>query len=259
MLTLDAIADRVSALEMPRRYDPFSRRLQREELLELYQQWKPRLGLDWCEKSHIRYWQHRLVNVEQQCAGRMAGDVREAVLRIMVAAAAPGPDFRMLEIGTLFGVSAAATWDIAACLHDDAHVTIIDPLDGYYGPTRRDPATGLRVSRRTVERNLAQVGMPASAVRILQGLSQEETIITRAAMQTYNFMVIDGDHSYEGVRLDWEKYSPLLDAGGFAIFDNYEDPSWPEVARAVNEIAEDARFEFLGTGWRTAIIRRVAA
>jgi len=54
----------------------------------------------------------------------------------MVSAAVTAPDFRMLEIGPLFGVSAAATWDIAACLHDTAHVTIIDPLNGYYGPTQ---------------------------------------------------------------------------------------------------------------------------
>jgi predicted O-methyltransferase YrrM len=258
MLTLNAIADRVAAIEPPRRYDPFSRQLTRDELFELHAEWKPRLGLDWCEKSHIRYWHHRLVNVEQACAGRMAGDVREAVLRVMVAAATTSPDFRMLEIGTLFGVSAAATWDIAACLHDDAHLTIIDPLDGYYG-TRRDPATGLRVSRKTVERNLARVGVPTGAVRLLQGLSQDTEIVARASMQSYNFMVIDGDHSYEGVRRDWATYAPLLDVGGFAIFDNYQDPSWPEVAQAVDEITDDARFELLGTGWRTAVIRRNAA
>ena len=95
-------------------------------------------------------------------------------------------------------------------------------------------------------------------MRLIQGLSQNADVLLRAAAQTYNFMVIDGDHSYDGVRLDWEKYSPLLDVGGFAILDNYQDPSWPEVTRAVDEIAADNRFAFLGTGWRTAVITRVS-
>src|SRR5690349_9460536 len=105
-----------------------------------------------CEKSHIRYWHHRLCNIEQQCAGRLAGNVQDAVFRMMVAVATLGPGFRMLEIGTLFGVNAAATWDIAATTHETAHLTIIDPLDGYYGASRRDVATGLRITRQTVER-----------------------------------------------------------------------------------------------------------
>jgi predicted O-methyltransferase YrrM len=258
MLTLDHLAERVSAIEPPRRYDPFSRRLERDELFLLHEHWKPILGLDWCEKSHIRYWHHRLVNVEQMSSGRMAGDVREAVLRIMVAAATPGDTFKMLEIGTLFGVSAAATWDIAACLHDDAQLTIIDPLDGYYGATRRDPASGLRIMRRTVERNLNRAGVPTDKYRIIQALSEDERAITQAGDQTYNFMVIDGDHSYDGVKHDWARYGPMLDAGGFAIFDNYRDPSWPEVTRAVDEIAAEGDVELLGVGWRTAVIRRAA-
>ena len=103
--TLEVLLDRLSAAEPPRRYDPFSRRLVREELFYLYDEWREKLELDWLEKSHIRYWHHRLVNIEQMCAGRMAGDVREAVVRVMVAAAVRGESFRMLEIGTLFGVA----------------------------------------------------------------------------------------------------------------------------------------------------------
>jgi predicted O-methyltransferase YrrM len=258
MLTLDHLAERLSAIEPPRRYDPFSRKLERDELFLLHEQWKPKLGLDWCEKSHIRYWHHRLVNVEQMSSGRMAGDVREAVLRIMVAAAVKGGSFSMLEIGTLFGVSAAATWDIAACLHDDAHLTIIDPLDGYYGSERRDPASGLRIMRRTVERNLSRAGVPADNRRIIQALSEDERAISEAGDRSYNFMVIDGDHSYTGVKHDWHKYGPMLERGGFAIFDNYQDPSWPEVTRAVDEIVAENGVELLGVGWRTAVIRRAA-
>src|SRR5690606_17786740 len=122
----------------------------------------------------------RLVNIEQMCAGRMAGDVREAVMRMMVAAAVKEEQFRMLEIGTLFGVNAAATWEIATGLHERATLTIIDHLDGYYGAKRRDPSTGLHVSRKLVDLNLSRVGVPAGNVTIIQGLSSDATVIRAA-------------------------------------------------------------------------------
>lgn len=34
----------------------------------------------------------------------------------------------------------------------------------------------------------------------------------------FDFLFIDGDHSYEGVRKDWEMYSPLVKKGGLICF-----------------------------------------
>jgi predicted O-methyltransferase YrrM len=258
MTTLDQVLDRLTAIEPPRRYDPFSRKLVKEELFYLHEQWTPKLGLDWCEKSHIRYWHHRLVNIEQMCAGRMAGDVREAVLRVMVAAAVQDSDFRMLEIGTLFGVNTAATWEIATGLHDTAHITIIDPLDGYYGAKRRDPATGLQVSRKLVDLNLRRIGLPAESLCIIQGLSDAPAVITKASTGRYSYMFIDGDHTYEGVKKDWQTYRTLLDPGGYVIFDNYRDASWPEVTQFVDELIASEEVEYLGHAWQTAVFRQFA-
>lgn len=33
-----------------------------------------------------------------------------------------------------------------------------------------------------------------------------------------DFLYIDGDHTYEGVKKDWELYSPLVRAGGLVVF-----------------------------------------
>ncbi|HEX8324950.1 MAG TPA: class I SAM-dependent methyltransferase [Tepidisphaeraceae bacterium] len=255
-MTLEQLEQRVAAIAPARRYDPFSRQLSYDDLMVLYDVWRPLLKLESCEKSHIRYWQHRVTNIEQNCAGRMAGNLHEAVLRMMVAVATQGSSFRMLEIGTLFGVNAAATWDIAACTHDTATLTIVDPLDGYYGASRRDVATGLKITRQTVERNLRHVGVPVDAVQIVQGMSESPHAIAKAAAGTYNYMFIDGDHSYEGVRRDWANYGRLLEPGGYVLFDNYRDPSWPEVTRAVDEIIEDATMEYLGHAWCSAVFRK---
>jgi len=256
MLTLEHLAERVTAIEPPRRFDPFSRRLPKEELFLLHEKWTPLLGLKNTEKSHIRYLHHRLLNVETSCSGRMAGDAREAVLRMLVATAVQADAFRMLEIGTLFGVNAAATWDIAVTSFGNASLTIIDPLEGYYGAGRRDPATGLPITRRTVELNLSRMGVPASDVQLIQGMSQDGSVISRAGEKSYNYMFIDGDHSAEGVIRDWRNYGSMLERGGYAIFDNYNDPSWPEVKEAVDLIGGDPTLELVGVEWHTIVFRK---
>lgn len=70
-------------------------------------------------------------------------------------------------------------------------------------------------------------------------------------------MIYDGDHSYEGIRQDHERYSGLVRTGGFLVIDDYGTDLWPDVTRYTDEvIASDERFEFVGAGSRTAVYRR---
>ena len=51
---------------------------------------------------------------------------------------------------------------------------------------------------------------------------------------------IDGDHSYEGLKADWEAYTPLVVPGGYVMVDNYGDAEWPGVAQFLdNEVLGD--------------------
>ena len=38
------------------------------------------------------------------------------------------------------------------------------------------------------------------------------------AGRSIDFLLIDGDHSYEGVKRDWELYEPLVTPGGLIAF-----------------------------------------
>lgn len=55
-----------------------------------------------------------------------------------------------------------------------------------------------------------------------------------------DFLFIDGDHSFEGVKKDWEMYSPLVRPGGMVVFHdiagNYDDT---EVKRLWDSIKSD--------------------
>lgn len=52
-------------------------------------------------------------------------------------------------------------------------------------------------------------------------------------------ILIDGDHSYEGVKSDCEHFLPHVSIGGFAMFHDYQRESLPEVMEAVDEYMED--------------------
>jgi len=65
-------------------------------------------------------------------------------------------------------------------------------------------------------------GHPPQRVQIMLGDSHEEATAARVRRnlegQTLDFLFIDADHSYEGVRRDFELYSPLVHAGGLIAF-----------------------------------------
>lgn len=49
---------------------------------------------------------------------------------------------------------------------------------------------------------------------LVEGDSHQEATRERVAFWSYDFLFIDGDHSYDGVRRDFELYAPLVAPGG---------------------------------------------
>jgi predicted O-methyltransferase YrrM len=52
-----------------------------------------------------------------------------------------------------------------------------------------------------------------------------------------DFLFIDGDHTYEGVKQDFDLYSPLVRSGGLVAIHDIASPAVPGVARFWSEIA----------------------
>jgi predicted O-methyltransferase YrrM len=64
-------------------------------------------------------------------------------------------------------------------------------------------------------------------LKFIQGILKEHKL---------DFLFIDGDHRYEGVRLDFEMYSPLVRGGGLVAFhDIVQDGGAEEVYKFWNE------------------------
>jgi predicted O-methyltransferase YrrM len=78
------------------------------------------------------------------------------------------------------------------------------------------------------------------------GNSRDQDVIDQAR-GPFDLIVIDGDHSYVGVKADVENYLPKLRDKGFLMFHDTAHRLWGcEVGVVVDELRGDARVELYG-------------
>lgn len=216
----------------------------------------PTLGLDWVTERHLLYLEHCVPVLEGRLRGRLAAPTAAMVLRSLVVMAAPDPT-RVLEIGTLYGHSAAYLHEVARHRKTGFHQTIIDPFFGYYGEDNPDLFTPIPVIADVFRDNMRRVGATDEDVEIVVGLAEADEIRHQMSDREFEVLVIDGDHSFEGVKRDFENYADHVVPGGYIIIDDYQGPSWPDVTRFVDEtVFTDPRFEMVSGHLRTAVVRR---
>jgi predicted O-methyltransferase YrrM len=85
----------------------------------------------------------------------------------------------------------------------------------------------------------------------IKGNSQsEETLKTlKNFIDHIDVLFIDGDHTLNGVKLDFNIYSPMVKSGGYIVFDDYNDMEFsPEVKIAVDELLSNLEgYDIIGT------------
>lgn len=240
------------------RYWTFNRTLSDEHVALLRSVWTRRLSVP-AENKPLGYAAHRICMLENLMHGRLATTIEDIMLRAMVAQAVSGKFVSVLEIGTLFGIGAVAVVDALRRDGRDFHLTVIDPLESYYD-LLRDISTGQLVSEAIFRDNLRIGGIRDEDVTIIKRMSTSAAAIAEAASREYDLLVIDGDHSYAGVKSDFENYSPFVRQGGFIIFDDYGANDWPEVKQFVDsEMPGHNGFALVGAEWRTSVFRVIGA
>jgi predicted O-methyltransferase YrrM len=238
-------------------FQRFSRYLSMRQCDHLAVTWGAALGVE-LKPTQIAYFAHHIDRVEHNSIGRLATDIEAAVIRALVVWSVRGKTADVLEIGTLFGVGVAAIHEICRFRFDDLHLTVIDPLNGYYQAGAADILLNMPISLEVFEANMARAGIAPSDFTVIRGLSEDQAVIEKAAQRRYDVLVIDGDHSLLGVRRDLENYAPLIKPGGYIVFDDYGVPEWPDIQAFVeNEVKPRKDLRFVGVGSRTAIYRVV--
>jgi predicted O-methyltransferase YrrM len=194
--------------------------------------------------------------VEVNLKGRLATSVQDMLLRTMVAQAVRSEPVHCLEIGTLFGTAAVVIYDALRGQGKRAHLTLIDPLEGYYNKGSQDIITGQAITEDVLRENLRAGRVDEQDVVLIKHLSTDPEAMRAAAERSYDVLIIDGDHSYAGVKADFENYASLVNVGGFIILDDYGSTDWPDVKSFVDqEVLQREWLAPVGMEWRTAVFR----
>ncbi|MGW7412530.1 class I SAM-dependent methyltransferase [Streptomyces sp. NPDC054863] len=205
-----------------------------------------------------------VVVLEALGVGRLAGGTSNVCGKLATLPLLAPPAHRdVLEIGTLYGLFATALTKMMHREGIEPRLTIVDPLVGaQLQPdavrTSADP-TGTPVREDVVRANLALAGVApggTSGTRIQQGFSQDPEVRSAVSDRKYGVIVIDGDHSREGVLADLGWAEEIVAEGGIVVLDDFGDTAWPGVQEAWEEHLADARTK--GDGSRLTFLGQVA-
>lgn len=144
---------------------------------------------------------------------------------------------RCVEIGVFEGVT---TGTIASVLGADATLYAIDPFIA----GRTGICWGLPIAKREIAKH-----KPKCKVEIVRAFSPEAN---KQIDGDFDFIFIDGDHSLEGIKLDWDDWSIRVQTDGLiGLHDTLVSNHNPNVANLgshryfLDHIQHDNRFEIV--------------
>ncbi|MEV0745250.1 class I SAM-dependent methyltransferase [Streptomyces sp. NPDC050273] len=202
-----------------------------------------------------------VVALESLGVGRLAGSTSNVCGKLATVPLLAPPNGAILEIGTLYGLFAAALTRMVHRAGIQPDLTIVDPLAGsQLQPGTSQPAdpTGTPVREDVVRANLALTGAGSTHhPRIRQGFSSDPEVRAEVADREYGVIVVDGDHSMEGVAADLEWVEEIVAPGGIVVLDDYGDASWPGVQEALDKhlAGGSSRLRLLGRVSTSAYLR----
>lgn len=90
--------------------------------------------------------------------------------------------------------------------------------------------------------NLLANMMWKNLILIAGNTRSQRTIDLSKKLGPYDFIFIDADHTYEGVKFDFENYSPLLNDDGVVGFHDIDCPDWPGINKFWNELKKSNKY-----------------
>jgi len=182
-----------------------------------------------------------LKSIDRNIIGRYCGSLEDKMMQSYFYLKAlhyfpSNPKYAHIEIGVLFGGSILLKLSLLKRFAKKQTVIAIDPLEGYYKRGSIDPKTQVEVNEENFRKNISSFGFDGSRLKLINKLSTDRSIVGLVSGYTVATLFIDGDHSYKGIKHDWDTFSPLVAQCGYVIFDDYNEPGWADVTSFVDEI-----------------------
>ncbi len=117
---------------------------------------------------------------------------------------------RVVEIGVYEGSSAIV---LCRILDAGAELHLIDPF-GHHPDALRPGWGAVEAATKRVVARAAKDGGP----QVVWHVAFSEDVAHRWTGGPVDLVFVDGDHSEQGVRTDWELWSPLVGQGGLMLF-----------------------------------------
>jgi predicted O-methyltransferase YrrM len=158
---------------------------------------------------------------------------------------------KLVEIGVWHGVN---TRRLRGAMNTDGTIYAVDPFPlGKFATSWQK-----KIARREAEatRNGRLIWLEDYSCNAFEEFQQMDD-------SNIDFIFIDGDHSYEGVKTDWSLWTPRLAVGGVvALHDSrsYEDRSIDQTGAArftKDVVLHDARFRLLETVHSLTVMERI--
>lgn len=125
---------------------------------------------------------------------------------------------RVVEIGTFRG---GTLWAFAQVAASDATLVSVDLPGGEFGGGYDEEQLGR--FRNFLRHDQQVIALPLDS----HDEGTVEAVREALGGASADFLFIDGDHRYDGVKRDWELYSPLVREGGLVAFhDILPDNDW---------------------------------
>ncbi|HVT87925.1 MAG TPA: class I SAM-dependent methyltransferase [Tepidisphaeraceae bacterium] len=154
----------------------------------------------------------------------------------------------IVEIGSFHGSSAAAL-ALGSRKGNHPRIYSIDPYEPFAPPDSRrtyGPHDRVFLLRTILSAGVAEdvwlINLPSVAA-------------SRAWSGPISLLWIDGDHSYEGAKADFDAWSPFVIPGGLVAFDDTTDKNlgpW----RVIDEALQTGQFERHAAHGKIAVLRR---
>ena len=108
-----------------------------------------------------------------------------------------------------------------------------------------DNIVGIDLFKYIINSNVMNANIVNKNLTLLcANTTSPETIKKAEMLGPYDLIFIDADHSYDGVKKDFNNYKSFLNNNGVIAFHDVANPDWPGVKKLFDEIIKSNKYEY---------------